>query len=136
MSRAESLSDEERKLTGDLLRSLRIVNELNQNDVAAYIGASAQAVSNYEAGKDPISAARALNLLLCLVATADDKQKVEDLVSSIPALKREVRFRELVEQAEQENRLNAYGTVSWISTAMGLSRQTVRARLAKRTLTN
>ncbi len=136
MSRAETLSDEERRLTGDLARSLRGANGLSQNDVARYLNFSEAVLSKYEAGKVSISAVRALDLLLCLMATEDDKQKVADLVSSIPALEKEAKFRELVERAEQEGRLNARGTASWISTTTGFCYQVVRGRLVKRTPTN
>lgn len=111
---------------------MRGANGLTQDDVGNFHNSSGSVISNYEHGNANISAMKALELLQSLVATEEDKHVLKKLVSAIPDLAKEVRFEELVEQAERERKLNDYGTPSWIADMSGFNHLTVYARLKRR----
>ncbi len=117
MTRAISLTNRERVMVGSVLRELRVAKSITP-------------ASRYERAGSAISAARALDLVLVLVTEANEKL-IGQLLASIPTMAAEAKLRGLIEQAEREGKLEAYGTDAWIAVMSGFNYQTIRSRMVK-----
>lgn len=122
MPRTERLSSEEAKMVGSLLRELRSLNELNQSDLGTMAS-----ISRIEAGKQPISAKKAYELLTSVVATEADHLRLEALVSQIPSLAKESNLDRTF--TELGNDVHKFGAQKKIAGAVGLSLGRVRRKL-------
>lgn len=133
MKKALSLKKEELLHLGQLLRELRKTQGLSQKEAALFLGQRSNAlISRIEHGSpNKISPRSAVELLHTLSGTDLDKNaKVRELIDSVPALRGEERFRELIAERGR-SAFGIHGAKTWLILMTGLSRVQIERRLRR-----
>lgn len=131
MSKGHRISKEDSVRIGNLIKELREVSQLSQDDVANYVGVNRGTVWEWESGRTP-EPLNALSILRSLVATEEDQKRIDELIDSIPALRNEELFEQAkndlgkqVERLHGKRRLAELSNMSkmQVSVRLGLTRK-------------
>lgn len=126
------LSQNTRRRAGRLLKGFRTKQGLNQAQAAKVLGIFPSDLSNYEAGKDNVSAELLFGLLHQIADPIPSAEgKITDLVRRHPDLQTALTFDLLVAQLADSGRLE-WGELSETAREIGVKEGTLRQAVRRR----